>query len=293
MERSISDINSKLNEFTEEGNKNVLKRQQIKESLEKIEKDIQQLNDRKIIHSFPLNIFGIKVLSSDFNTLRIQIFKKINLNFKFRNFNPKIFQKIDNLNNPNYYLNLENINFEIIRTNPSLSEKLIDDSNCYKILKVMYEDVIETVINTYEFNFQIFKEKIKYIIKYSSSFLFFYEILSAVWAFGIDVHFKYEKSCKSAFIRFSVLSKFGLRVVFLFEFEILNSFFGFHLRETDIINVSLSETNFAKYRNKTSSFLEDYSKFLSEKERIKNPVFIKENLFKLYDNILNLRIDLI
>jgi hypothetical protein len=50
----------------------------------------------------------------------------------------------------------------------------------------------------------------------------------------------------------------------------------------------MSETSFSKYKLKSKSFLEEVKKFMTNKDKIKNPLFFKEFLFKLNDNILNL-----
>jgi hypothetical protein len=294
IEKEISKINTKLKELQEENNKLNTKKQQLKEAIKQFDKECLSLTEKKLIVNFPLTLLGIRILSSNFNLLRLQLLKKINLTFSFRDFNWKIIQnQISLQQNSNYTPILEKISFDLLKSNNSLSERLIDDKSHYKLLKIIYEDLISGVIKPFEYGNLtpvILQEKLKLILKQSGSFLYLLDLINCILTIGLDVNLKYEKESQSVLVIFTLLNRLGFKVTFLFGIEVKNSFFGISFKEIDVVNISLSMTNFGKCCNKVKVFKEEIEKFFSNsmREKIKNPVFFKEFLYKLQSNILNL-----
>lgn len=288
MEKFVNDLTAKLNEFNEEQVKIKHKKQNIKENIERLDRESITLQENKMLAAFPLKYFGMKVLSSEFNTFKIQILNRININFEFKEFSDE-FLKNNLAKGEIINLKLEKIKFEIIKANPNLPEKVIDDLTWYNLIRSIYQDIYEKVFHPCsEFSIDAFKEKLKLLIKNSASFLYFIEIFSTICTVGLEINLRYIKENMSSIIQFSMFNRLGYKVVFLFEFEICSAFYGVNYRDSTIINISLSENNFMKTRLKAISFVEEIKKFLNYKEKLKNPHFFKEFLFKLNENILNL-----
>lgn len=284
IEKEVNEINTQLKELQEYYNKTNNMKILIKQNIEKIEKENNSKLEKRVYSNFPLQVFNLKVLSIEANCLKIQILKKININFQFEDFNINF--KSENFLNK--ILKIEKLNFDFLK-NTSIKEKLLDDPNCRKLIHLMYNDILNHLFKKEnEFLFYIFSEKLKMIIKLSSSFLYFMELISTLFTIGLEVNMKYNKENFTVICNFCLLNKIGFKVNVVIELELLNCFYGIGLKSFDVINILISDGNFPKYRTKTLSFMEDVKNFLLNKDKIKNPLFCKEFLLKLNDNILNL-----
>jgi hypothetical protein len=295
LEKKIGELNSKLTELNEEEVKLQNKKIQVKENIINLDKEINNILERKIMLAFPMKVLGIKILSSEFNILKIQILSRINLTFKFREFSAKMLKQgsanqRDNLNNIQLFL--EKINFDIRKPNPDFSDRLFDDSNCHKIVRNIYEDIVNQIFPQLNSNLtlDIFIEKFKYIIKYSGSLIYLLDLLTTIHAVGMEFNFRYIKEKMSVIAQFSLLNKQGYKAIVNFEFEVLNSFFGIKFNESSIVNISASESNFNnRYRPKMMKMLADLKEYLDiYRDKMQNPFAIKDIILKLSENVLNL-----
>ncbi len=153
---------------------------------------------------------------------------------------------------------------------------------------IIHTRIKKIFINNNELSITDFQEKLKNLIKLSSSFLYFTEIYSLLHSISSEVNLRYIKDSFSVIIQLSLLNKSGFKVIFIFEISIANSFFGISYRESHVINVSQSDQVFNRSKAKAQSFIEEVRKFMTYIEKLKNPLFFKEFLIKLNDNILNL-----
>ena len=124
----------------------------------------------------------------------------------------------------NIQLCIEKINFEIRKPNPDLSDRLFDDSNCHKIIRNIYEDLINQNFPQNKTNLTLdsFMEKFKYMIKYSGSLIYLLDLLTTIHAVGMEFNFRYIKETLSVIAQCSLLNKQGCKALVKFEFEVLN-----------------------------------------------------------------------
>jgi hypothetical protein len=85
-----------------------------------------------------------------------------------------------------------------------------------------------------------------------------------------------------------MICKLGFKVTFAIEIDVNNSFYGIFYKDCIVSNISLSETNFSKSKLNALSLIEEVKRLLSNKEKFTNPLFFKEMILKLNENILNL-----
>lgn len=283
FEKDIHDLTNRLRNNCEidqsKSSKEILK-----EKMLKLEQENNILIEKKAIADFKSHIFGFKVLSSQFNCLKLQLMKQINIQFQMSYFSVRAIQ------NPNFSYNINKITFELTKAYASLPDKIYEDVGVYETLKIIYEDLINSIFkpNQLNLNQNAFYERLKYLNKFSASFLYLCEILNVIFSIGYDVMVKYIKESSSCHLQFAYLNKHGYKVGFQFEIEIFNSFFGIIFKSGDVVNHNGTNEGLSSKNNKVQQFVEEISRYFSNKDKIKNPIFFKEFLFKLNDNILNM-----
>ena len=274
MEKEIKEYQLRINEYNDAINKIVIKKQQLKSIIDKIENDIKNINNKSMIKKFLLTIIGIKVLPSNNNSLKLQLFNRIIIIIHFTN------------NDTNNFI-IKSIKYQIIKF--PFNEKIFDDKNIFEMINLIYEQsIINNIfpINDAKITLENFIEKLTFLIKYTSSYLYFINILMDINSLGQDISMGFDKEKKIVQLFYSLYSKCGGKIIFRNDINILDSFLGLEYKQIEAYNISISCGNFIKYKQKVELLSEEIKKYFTNKN--KNPLFFKDFLNTLNNNVINL-----
>lgn len=283
------------------------RKENIKAKLATLENENDQYFKRKLLNEFKSNLFGFKILNSENNSLKIQLMNKINVKLHFKSYDSKLIN-INNKDNSNNINNLIIIKsefslfnvFKIIsnsfnKTNDSKSKGEIKH---LFIINQIYDHILNLVFKTnISLTFNEFIDNLKYLIKYTSGFLYLIELINII--FNVSSSYpslSLNTVTNTLNVIFSYFNEKGFKIFFQFEIEILNSFFGIKFKEANITNIietynsnnnSLADKNDITANN-IKHLIDEIARLFSNKDKFKNPIFFKELLFKINENILNI-----
>lgn len=292
LQKGIAENLAKLKEFEDESCRIQNEKQKIRENIEKLEKKYHEINDRKVLLSFGMKQLGIKILSSQFNVLKIQILNQINLTFGFKKFSIKSLTENINKGNNDFNMVVEKLSFDLIKLSPNLTEKLTDNTDLSKFLKGIYEAILSYVIGPSQYGIPLTQDQflhiLKQIIKFSGSFLYLVDVIQIILAASLKPMFNFKKESMLLSCNFAMLNKLGLKATFTLDLEVLNAFFGVTLKEGYVTNMCLSDSDYTKCKRGMLSFIEEVKSYISMKNKLVNPLFLKELITKLHENVLTL-----
>jgi hypothetical protein len=258
------------------------------EKCEIFKKEADLMKERNNLKLAALDIIGIKILGSGKKFMKVQILDRINITYYFKEFGKKV---LYTLNKTNSNLVIEKFTFEIIKICPNLSDILLDDENNLQILNLMLEKIFFEI---YKSNVNIslsltqFIHNLKLIIKYCGSFFFLLQISNTCQAIGTDFKINFSPGERICTLFIVLMNRAGYKVKCLFSLDLFNAFYSLELKNYEQINISLSETNFQKSKNKLNEHISQVREFLNQREKIKSPFYANDVLLKLHENILQL-----
>jgi hypothetical protein len=278
FERESLELDNKLKELDNEKNILAGRKKSIKDEIERLDKVYHETYELFKINQFLFKMFGMKLLSSEFGILKLQMFKKINILFKFDdNANFKFFEG----SNVKEFIRAPKLTFEFLDIG-------INNESAQIMLKGIYEHIISGLYNNITISVFDFYESLKRLIKLTSAFLYFCDILYICHTASIDMSMVYIREKKESHISFSLLNKLGFKIKFDFIISLLNPFYGISMKDFEVININLSESNFLKSKNTASMLINEMKSFLQQIDKLKNPIFFKDFIIKLNKRIFNL-----
>jgi hypothetical protein len=280
FERESSEYENKLRELEDEKVVIALRKVKIKQEIERLDKVYIETVEFFKINKYMFRLFGLKIISSEFGTLIVQLFKKINIIFKF---DDKINLKfLENSHDRADFIISPKLDFEFV------DNFGINNEYAQKLLRNIYDHLISGLYNNVKISVNDFYNNLKRLIKITSAFLYFCEILNICHAASIDLSMTYAKEKKESHISFSLLNKMGFKIRFDFIFSLINPFYGISVKDIQVINLNLSDSNFSKSKNNAFTLINEIKSFFLQIDKLKNPIFFKDFIIKLNKKIFNL-----
>jgi hypothetical protein len=281
FERESIEYDTKLQELETEKGLIAARKNKIKEEIERFDRVYLETLEVFKINKYLFKMLGMKILSSEFGLLKIQLFKKININFKF---DEKIDLKfIYTSHDRREYIPSPKINFEFIDKSMGIKSQ-----SAQSLIRNIYDHLLSGIFNTITIPIFEFFDTLKRLIKITSAFLYFCEILNICHTASIDMGMSYIKEKRESQVSISLLNKMGFKIKFEFIISLINPFYGISMKDYQIININLSDTNFSKSEKTAIMLINEIKSFLQQVDKLKNPIFFKDFIIKLNKRIFNL-----
>jgi len=320
-EESYKDLENMSKKVEERSkiNSDLMKEKENKmKKIEQISKEEDKIRDKNTFNQFlSKEIFGYQVLSTQNNKLEIILQNHYHFSFTFDEFNAKHYINSKNThsqsNLPSF--NLISVKLENFISNYNTSSSYnefytIFHSEFNKLLQALFfcnttdfqnhnytkstnnktnninnEFIPNLPIGPMTYNFTSFMERFKYLVKYTGSFSYLRSLFNHQNSL-CDLNVQLDKDVDYNFnFSSNYYSKFGLKFVFVFSINALNSFSNVQLKENMVdyyTNNKKSEDDILKYRNLVDQVKK---KLIKEVDTSANPLFLKNFLSHLSEHM--------